>query len=1319
MSKKFVCLAAICLTLVVAGSAGAQVGKGKILFEYWDGITGTAISALTGNANYPNNPTSFAWKDSFKQVDRGIDNYGIRAHAYLTPPADGDYTFWIASDDLGQLWLSTDDKPANAKQIAAVATYTSADQWTKEAGQKSAAVSLKAGKTYFIQALMKEGTGGDNLSVGWAGPVIGNTTTVIDGQYCAAFPPSDTVNKAKNPDPANGKTEINSPLFQWIAGMAAVAHEVYMGTNPTPGTAEFMGPSPVNMYFHIPGLTPGAKYYWRVDEVDAAGQKTTGDIWSFTVQPMEAHNPDPPDAMGGRALNVQLKWAAGQGAVKHKVFVGTDKALVTAGDAKALAGEATETNFTPAGLAANTTYFWRVDEVDSTGKVSPGPVWSFGTIDPTGGAIAEYWNDANLSLYNLSIMGAPAVVKTVPNVDLSWPDGTVKGTNSPDAAINTNYFGARFTAQLVVPTTGKYKLIESTDDGGLLYLDGKQIAGAWATGGEAENASAELDLVAGQTYIVVLEYFASTGADAARLRWSGPGITKQAIWQGALQIPKCAVGPIPRSGATEVPQNVALSWTPAPKTLVHTVYFGTDQKKVAAGDTSVAQAPTAEAKFVPAKALNWNTTYYWRVDEMAADGTTAAGQVWSFSTANWIVAGASQKTLNYDNIASPFNSQVAYDLPADLTAGSVTDLALRFQGQAAAQGTFSSNAGVYSVGGAGSDIWGNSDQFTYVYKSLQGDGEMVARVVTDDGKGANTWSKAGVMIRETLAADSTHAFMPITSGGGNGTSFQRRMAPTGGTSTNADGAAPAIKAPYWVKIVRKGDIFTGFVSADGKAWTEIKNTEVKIVMKDPVFIGLVVTSHVAGTVRTWTFDNVSTTGNVVPDGPFSTWKVINTTQNAVLPLYAVIEDKAGKVAMVTHPNPDAVSQSNISSGTTVQYPWDLWRIPMSSFTGVDLKNAKTLYVGVGDGKSIGSGRMNFTDVRIVKAVTSPAATATDVTAKGDPLVGLPNDGVGSDAVGGWPAAEVPASVIDNDVATKFLHFKGDAEATGFSVTPALGATVVTGLTFTTANDTANRDPITWVLYGSNKGADGPWEVIAKGTIDDFARPLDWPRRWKNVTPIGFANRVAFTTYKVMFPTVRRSTNGLPSTPNSMQIAEVELLGLPSLLTSPANPIITKVVRAGGTSGNRDPVGVFDGNTPCLPTAPGGLMDGNLVYSDRTYPWNQTPKDLIGAEYIRIFNTDKGTPPAKYTVTTSRLATIAVAHDDRNTPAQPAVDKIVAAFAKAGDFKDTGLDIFIYESASTPARPLSVFAADLPAGTYVFASEQSDNTMYILGAIEKK
>ncbi len=210
-------------------------------------------------------------------------------------------------------------------------------------------------------------------------------------------------------------------------------------------------------------------------------------------------------------------------------------------------------------------------------------------------------------------------------------------------------------------------------------------------------------------------------------------------------------------------------------------------------------------------------------------------------------------------------------------------------------GTFAYDAATetYAVGGAGADIWDNADQFTYAFKSLPGDGSVIARVVADDGKGGHVWTKAGVMIRETLMAGSPHAYMALTRGG-NGCSFQWRLAPTGGASLNADGPPPTIAPPCWLKIERKGNDFCGSVSVDGEAWVTV-GTPVTIVMQEQVLIGLAVTSHVAGTIRTWTFDHVRFTGNVVADGPITTWKVIDTTQNTVAPLYLTMEDKADKI----------------------------------------------------------------------------------------------------------------------------------------------------------------------------------------------------------------------------------------------------------------------------------------------------------------------------------------------------------------------------------------------------------------------------------------
>ena len=98
------------------------------------------------------------------------DNYGQRIRGYITAPATGDYTFWVAGDDNCQLWLSTDESAVNAALIATVPGWTGLREWNKYTEQKSATVSLSAGHRYYVEVLSKEGGGGDSLSVGWLKP---------------------------------------------------------------------------------------------------------------------------------------------------------------------------------------------------------------------------------------------------------------------------------------------------------------------------------------------------------------------------------------------------------------------------------------------------------------------------------------------------------------------------------------------------------------------------------------------------------------------------------------------------------------------------------------------------------------------------------------------------------------------------------------------------------------------------------------------------------------------------------------------------------------------------------------------------------------------------------------------------------------------------------------------------------------------------------------------------------------------------------------------------------------------------------------------
>jgi type II secretory pathway pseudopilin PulG len=155
--------------------------------------------------------------------------------------------------------------------------------------------------------------------------------------------------------------------------------------------------------------------------------------------------------------------------------------------------------------------------------------------------------------------------------------------------------------------------------------------------------------------------------------------------------------------------------------------------------------------------------------------------------------------------------------------------------------------GTWTIRASGDDIWNNTDEFHYVYQSLSGDGQIIARVVSIEY--TNSWAKAGVMIRETLNGNSKHAMMVVTPG--NGTAFQYRTS-TGAGSNHTAGSY--ITAPYWVKLIRSGNTFTGYESADGSIWTEVGS--VSITMTTDIYIGLAVTSHNDGTLCTAVIDNV-------------------------------------------------------------------------------------------------------------------------------------------------------------------------------------------------------------------------------------------------------------------------------------------------------------------------------------------------------------------------------------------------------------------------------------------------------------------------------
>ncbi|MFT3786743.1 MAG: Ig-like domain-containing protein [Tepidisphaeraceae bacterium] len=173
-------------------------------------------------------------------------------------------------------------------------------------------------------------------------------------------------------------------------------------------------------------------------------------------------------------------------------------------------------------------------------------------------------------------------------------------------------------------------------------------------------------------------------------------------------------------------------------------------------------------------------------------------------------------------------------------------------GTVGGSGTSSYSGGTWTMYGSGNDIFDNADAFQFASRPLWGDGSIVVRVSSIED--TSIYSKAGVMIRESSAANSRYAFVHLTSGVGY--QFEARNTTGGGAFGVQYNSAG--KGPVWVKLTRAGNVFSGFTSADGNTWTALGTTT--ITMASNVLVGLAVTSHDNSRLAKAVFDNSTVVG---------------------------------------------------------------------------------------------------------------------------------------------------------------------------------------------------------------------------------------------------------------------------------------------------------------------------------------------------------------------------------------------------------------------------------------------------------------------------
>ncbi len=752
----------------------------------------------------------------------------------------------------------------------------------------------------------------------------GNNGTLVGASWTtdtSPVVPAQLPVLARNPSPAGGAVDVpRDVILGWTPGNATCKHDVYFGASSS-DVSDAGRTNPLNVLarqaqdantYDPPGrLEFGTTYYWRVDEVNPVDSTIAkGKTWSFTTEP-----------------------------------VLYSMANITATASATKQGLSPQNTVDNSGMNDSEQHSMLDTTMWLSAKDAPAPTW------------IQYEFDGTYKLHEMRVWNYNISVESI------------AGLGVKDATVEYSVNGTDWTS-----------------------LGDKQFAQAPGTDGYASNTTVSFGGVAAKFVRLTI-----------KSNWGDRGIVQYGLSEVRFYyVPAQPRQPNPASGATGVNPDVVLSWRSGREAAAHEVYLSTDSQAVA--DSIALAGKPSQPRYTPS-GLELNKTYYWKVVEVneAASPSAWPGNVWSFSTLSFFIiddferytddspnrvfqtwidgwgfsedsyfpkgnpgnstgsmvgydpeAGATmEKTIihggrqampvEYNNVESPYYSEATrtFDTPQDWTVYASDTLQVFFRGNPIG---FEEKAGTITMSAAGADIFGTADEFTYVYKSLSGNGSITVRV--DSVEQTDVWAKAGVMIRDNLGADSKNGMAYVTPDGRVGWQYRQQLM---GTSDSTRSDPGAITLPHWLRLTRDGDTITAAHSSDGIKWEPMVEptdaaspSSLSIPMTTSIFVGLALTSHAAGVGCTAQFSSVATSG-----GAGGAWKFaeigVDHLLNDRAGLYVALEDSAGRTGIVTHPDPDA----------TLLDTWQAWDIPLADFrkAGVDTKGIKKMVVGVGDRKN--------------------------------------------------------------------------------------------------------------------------------------------------------------------------------------------------------------------------------------------------------------------------------------------------------------------------------------------------------------------------------
>jgi hypothetical protein len=912
------------------------------------------------------------------------DDYGGMIHGWLHPAYSGNYTFWLATDDDGDLFLSSDESPANMELIAYIRGWVNPLDWYDNGDpyQESAPVYLEAGKKYYIRATWRERGGGDHCQVAWQGPdqplapVAGSAAAVIPGSRLSPF----VQLWAHDPDPVQMQYAVPTVYtLKWGPGDHAAQHDVYLGTDKaavesattsTPGIYKGrIGPNSLGPL----AFDAAQFYYWRVDEVNLAGPDPCvwkGTTWAFRTvgaaggllglyyhwDGILTPNPGgtPPDpgpdnpfqifVMSRIDPEINFDWGSGS----------PDPNINANNFACKWVGHV------ECPVDANYTFSTQTDDgarlfIDGV-QILPEAAWQQQGMTWWSGEVVLSAGLHDIEMHHEEAVGGAGA-------RLRW------------SAIPTNPADDPVPQQIIPPIWLWPPLFAS----GPRPPDGATI----------DDRTPELEWIGGVNADYHEVYFSDNFNDVNN---RNPAI-KQITTDPCRPYP--AVPPL-KLATTYYWLVDEVKSSPPGRWNARTVWSFTISECLSL-DNMEDYNDRGELRVVWRDGnadVVWSGTYpYLVLAQGGSSGSnlnvsTAVGSPFNGATGPIPPGSLNDEAmvLRYDNdgftyTGLPGEEEWVYDAPyySEIEANTVGDnsldvgqtwdsegvksLSLSFQGHPISDGSYNAAAWpTYTIYGRGRDIWGRHDEFYYLSQyPFIGSGSVQVQVLSVQN--TNPWAKAGVMIREKWAPYSKFAAVFVTPG--QGVAFQYRDSEDGPCSTITK---PGVTAPQYVKLERTiSGAFEAKHSANGFIWEDVNAPgqapvlpEISMgTIADPnIYVGSAVTSHNANETCAADFNNLL----ISPLPP--NWIYGDIGTNDPEQLYIALSDGV---------NTDVVEHNDVNAATLTS--WQEWNIALSDFTTVNLDAIKKVYIGFGDRDAPvlgGSGAIYVDDIRACPPRCVPA-----------------------------------------------------------------------------------------------------------------------------------------------------------------------------------------------------------------------------------------------------------------------------------------------------------------------------------------------------------